>query len=148
MFDYVNVIYWLIALASLVAWARFATFMCEDVAKNLVEQPELPWKLGAAGVFLLLFIVYLIMPSFWIAFPINVVIVGGAIGGYWALRVKTLGSSGHFFQGTIQAAEGMSKNIQERKNARQVQLTYLRHDNTAMPLPESARPPCRRFGHG
>ncbi|HEY4329584.1 MAG TPA: ATPase, T2SS/T4P/T4SS family [Phycisphaerae bacterium] len=140
MFENVNVIYWLIALASLVAWARFATFMCEDVAKNLVEQPELPWKLGTGGIFLLLFLVFIIMPNFWIAFIVNFVIVGGAVGGYWALRVKTLGSAGHFFRGTIEAADSMSKNRQERRNARQVQLTYLRHDNSAMPLPSANDP--------
>ena len=49
MFDYVNIIFWVLALASLVAWARFATFMCADVTKNLVDQPELPWKLASAG---------------------------------------------------------------------------------------------------
>jgi type II secretory ATPase GspE/PulE/Tfp pilus assembly ATPase PilB-like protein len=136
MFDYVNVVYWLIALASLVAWARFATFMADDVSRNLIDQPELAWKLGAAGVFLLMFIVYLLpLPSFWVAVPINAVIAGGMIGAYWAVRVKTLGPSGHLFRGAIEAAGNVSKGFEERKNARQVQLTYLRHDNTPMPLP-------------
>jgi general secretion pathway protein E len=135
MFDYINVIYWLIALASLVAWARFATFMCADVTRNLVDQPELPWKLGSAGVFLLMLLVYLLMPSFWIALPANIVIAGGAVAYFWNIRVKTLGAAGHLFKGAIQAASNVSAGIQERKNARQVQLTYLRHDNTPMPLP-------------
>jgi general secretion pathway protein E len=140
IFDYVNVVYWLIALASLVAWARFSTFMCDDITKNIVDQPELPWKLGAAGVMLAMIVVYVSMPMFWIALPVNLVIAGTMIGIFWTLRVKTLGPSGHLFKGAIQAAGSMSNRMEERKNARQVQLTYLRHDNTLMPLPKAQDP--------
>jgi general secretion pathway protein E len=136
MFDYVNVIYWLIALASLVAWARFATFMADDVSNNLIDQPELAWKLAAAVVFVLMLIMYILpVPSFWISFFVNVLIAGGMIGAFWAVRVKTMGSKGHLFSGAIQSAVNVSRGMEERKNARQVQLTYLRHDNTPMPLP-------------
>ncbi len=140
LFEYVNPIYWLIALASLVAWARFATFLADDVTKNLVDQPELPWKLGAAGVFLAMLVVWLVVPFFWVALPINLVIAGGMIAAFWVIRVKTLGPSGHLFKGAIQAAGSMSTRMEERKNARQVQLTYLRHDNTLMPLPSPQDP--------
>jgi type II secretory ATPase GspE/PulE/Tfp pilus assembly ATPase PilB-like protein len=135
MFEYVNVIYWLIALASLIAWARFATFMCADVTRNLVDQPELPWKLGSAGVFVFMLLMYLLMPSFWIALPLNLLIAGSAVGYFWRIRVKTLGPSGHLFSKAVQAVGTVSQGIEERRNARQVQLTYLRHDNTPMPLP-------------
>jgi type II secretory ATPase GspE/PulE/Tfp pilus assembly ATPase PilB-like protein len=135
MFEYVNVIYWLIALASLIAWARFSTFMCADVTRNLVDQPELPWKIGSAGVFVLMLLFYLIVPWFWLAFALNVLVAGGVIGAFWTMRVKTLGPSGHLFRKAIQAAGNVSRGMEERKNARQVQLTYLRHDNTPMPLP-------------
>jgi type II secretory ATPase GspE/PulE/Tfp pilus assembly ATPase PilB-like protein len=139
MIEYANVIYWVIALASLIAWARFATFMCADVSQNLVDQPELPWKLGSAGIFLLMLVVYLIMP-FWAALPTNFVIAGGVVGIFWYLRVKTLGPAGHLFRKAIQAAGQVSKGIEEYKNARQVQLTYLRHDNTPMMLPGAQDP--------
>ena len=136
MFDYVNLIYWLIALASLVAWARFATFLANDVSNNLIDQPELPWKLGTAAVFVLMLIMYIVpVPSFWVSFAVSALIAGGMIGAFWAVRVKTLGSKGHLFSGAIQSAVNVSKGMEERKNARQVQLTYLRHDNTPMPLP-------------
>ena len=55
--------------------------------------------------------------------------------GSGPMRVKTLGPSGHLFSKAIQAAGNVSRGMEERKNARQVQLTYLRHDNTPMPLP-------------
>jgi type II secretory ATPase GspE/PulE/Tfp pilus assembly ATPase PilB-like protein len=141
MFDYVNVLYWLIALASLVAWARFATFMCDDITQNLVDQPEIPWKLGSAAIFLLMLVVWIVgLPSFWVALPINLVIAGGTVGGFWYIRVKTLGPKGHLFRKAIEAAGQVSKGMEERKNARQVQLTYLRHDNTPMTLPGAQDP--------
>ncbi len=140
MFGYVNLIYWLIALAGLIAWIRFSVFMCDDITRNLVDQPELPWKLGSGGIFVLLLLVFLAMPSFWIALPVNIVIAGGMIGAFWALRVKALGPAGHLFSGAIQAAGNVSRGMEERKNARQVQLTYLRHDGSAMPLPASNDP--------
>jgi type II secretory ATPase GspE/PulE/Tfp pilus assembly ATPase PilB-like protein len=140
MFDYINVIYWLIALASLVAWARFSTFLADDVTRNLVDQPELPWKLGVVGAGFLMMIMFVVLPSFWIALPVNLVIAGGIIAAFWAIRVKALGPAGHLFKGALQAAERASSRMEERKNARQVQLTYLRHDNTPMPLPRSDDP--------
>ena len=85
-------------------------------------------------------VVYVLMPMFWIALPVNLVIAGAMIGIFWAIRVKTLGPAGHLFKGAIQAAGSMSNRMEERKNARQVQLTYLRHDNTLMPLPKPQDP--------
>lgn len=141
MFDYINVVYWLIALASLVAWARFAVFMADDVSRNLIDQSELLWKLGGAGAFLVMLVVYLLpLPSFWVGFAVNIVIAGGIIAAFWTVRVKTLGHKGHLFIGAIDAAGSVSTKMEERKNARQVQLTYLRHDNTPMPLPGSHDP--------
>jgi type II secretory ATPase GspE/PulE/Tfp pilus assembly ATPase PilB-like protein len=140
MFDYLNLVEWFVALATLVAWLRFSTFLAQDVTENLVDQPELPWKLGAAGVGILMLLIYLLMPSFWIALPFNVLIAGGMIGAFWYVRVKALGPAGHLFKGALQAAEKASSRIEERKNARQVQLSYLRHDNSPMPLPRPGDP--------
>ena len=63
MFDYVNLIYWVLALASLIAWARFSTFVAADVTANLVDLPEIQWKLGMVGVLFVMLLVYLLMPS-------------------------------------------------------------------------------------
>ena len=87
-------------------------------------------------VFLLMLLVYLVMPSFWVSlsgqFRDRRRRGGGTSG---AIRVKTLGPRGICSRKAIQAAGNVSKDMEERKNARQVQLTYLRHDNTPMPLP-------------
>ncbi len=138
--DYINIIEWLVALASIIAWLRFATFMSDDVTKNLVDQPELPWKLGAAGVGLVMLVVYLVIPNFWAALVINAVVAGTVVGVFWSARVKALGPAGHLFKGAIRSAVSVTHRMEERKNARQVQLTYLRHDNTPMPLPSAQDP--------
>lgn len=140
VFDYVNLVYWLVALAGLVAWLRFSTFMCDDITQNLVDQPELPWKLGAVGAALVMLIVFIVMPSFWIALPVNVAIAGGIIAAFWVIRVKVLGASGHLFKGALSTAVSVTRGMEERKNARQVHLTYLRHDNSPMPLPRPQDP--------
>src|SRR4051812_12169825 len=98
MFDYVNVVYWLIALASLLAWARFSTFASQDVHDNLVDQPELQWNVGLVGVMLLMLVVWIVMPMFWLALPVNLGIAGGAILFYNTQRVKALGPGGNLFE--------------------------------------------------
>src|SRR5271169_6000412 len=127
MFDYLNLVYWLVAFASLIGWARFSTFVVLDVKKNLVDLPELPWQLGMAGVLLVMFIVFIAMPSFWVALPVNVVIGGGTVAFFWWKRVQILGPAGHLFKGALATVSSASNRMEERRSARQVQLTYLRH---------------------
>jgi type II secretory ATPase GspE/PulE/Tfp pilus assembly ATPase PilB-like protein len=140
MFDYVNVIFWVIALASLIAWAKFSTFVADDVTNNLVQQPEVPWKLGVAGVGLLMLVVWIAMPSFWVALIVNAVVAGSFIGAFWYVRVQALGPAGHLFRGAISAAGNLAEGHRQKKNAGQVQLTYLRHDGSSMPLPPPGDP--------
>ncbi len=142
MFTYINLVYWLLALASLIAWARFCAFMSEDITKNLVDQPELPWKLGAAGVMLLMLVMYLVMPSFWIALPVNAVIAGGMIAAFWVIREskRHWARRGICFAVRSRRQGRPSSRMEERKNSRQVQLSYVRHDNSAMPLPKADDP--------
>ncbi len=139
-FDYLNLIEWLVALAGLLGWLRFATFISEDVTKNLVDQPEIPWKLGSVGIAVVMLIVYIVVPNFWAAIAINAVIAGTFIAVFWVVRVKALGPAGHLFKGALRSAAGMSHRFEERKNARQVQLTYLKHDNSPMLLPPPQDP--------
>jgi general secretion pathway protein E len=140
MFDYFNIVYWIIALASLIAFAKFATFVAEDVKKHLVDLPELPWQLSYIGVLLVMFIVFITMPSFWIALPVNAVIAGTAVGVFWWKRVQVLGPAGHLFSGAIASVASASTRREERRSARQVQLTYLRHNDSPMILPKPDDP--------
>lgn len=140
MFDYFNLVYWLIALGSLIAWANFATFVSRDVHEHLVNQPEMPWKAMGAGVLILMFLVYLLMPSFWIALPLNFLMAGGGVGYYWYIRVKELGAKGHLFRRTIETARGASRRVEEHRVAKQVMLSYLKHDDSPMPLPRPEDP--------
>ncbi|HUO07721.1 MAG TPA: ATPase, T2SS/T4P/T4SS family [Phycisphaerae bacterium] len=140
MFDYFNVVYWLIAFASLIAWARFCTFVAEDVKVHLVDLPELPWQLSYLGILLVMFIVFITMPSFWIALPLNLVIAGTGVGIFWWKRVQILGPAGHLFKGALASVSSASSRMEERRSARQSQLTYLRHNDSPMILPKPDDP--------
>jgi len=140
MFDYLNLVYWLVALGSLLAWGRFATFVGEDLETKMIDLPELGWKLGMLGVMVVMFVVWVAMPSFWVAMPVNLVIAGGVVAVYWVLRVKALGSRGHLFQGALNTMASATGTMQAKKNAKQVQLAYLRSDDQPLPLPKRDDP--------
>ena len=133
-FEYLNLVYWVMAVAGLLAWARFASFVSRDVA-TMSTIPELLWRCIVVGVLLVMTFVFILMPSFWVSMPLNVLIAGGVVGWYWMLRVKELGKAGHLFQKTIRAAGKVSKGIEEKRASKQVQLRYLRPDDSPMPLP-------------
>ncbi len=140
MFEFLNPIVWLIALASLIAWARFTTFISKDVDDNLRKQSPLMWRSLSLGILLLMFIVFVFIPSFWLSFPLNILIAGGGVAGYWVVRVGELGKRGHLFKKAIDTASKASKKVEDRRIARQVMLTYLRHDDSPMPLPRPEDP--------
>ena len=102
MFDYLNIIEVVIAFASLVVWGRFATFVANDVNKNLVRQKEITWNLATAGIMLVMFVVWVTMPMFVIGLVVNLIVVGAFIGVYWKVRVEALGPvEGHLLAGLM-----------------------------------------------
>lgn len=137
---YINPIWWLIALAGLVAWARAVTWISRDVHDVLREQSELMWRLIGLGSLLVIVGVWLVMPWGILALVANLLIVAGVVGGYWYVRVKELGPRGHLFRGAIQGVESARRGAQDRRAARQVVLQYLRKDDTPMPLPRPDDP--------
>ena len=139
MFDYLNVVYWLVALLCLFGWARFATFVAADVDERL-RLPELPWKLGYTGILLVMFLVFVFVPNFWIALAANFVVVASGVGVFWWKRVQLLGPSGHLFSKTLSSISRASGRMEERKNARQVQLHYQFSNGSAMTLPAADDP--------
>jgi type II secretory ATPase GspE/PulE/Tfp pilus assembly ATPase PilB-like protein len=139
MFDYINVVYWLVALLCLFGWARFATFVAQDVDERL-NLPPVPWKLGYAGVLLVMFAVFVFVPNFWIALAANFVVVASAVGLFWWKRVELLGPSGHLFSKTLGSLSRASGRMEERKNARQVTLQYSFANGSAMTLPAADNP--------
>ena len=140
MYEYFNLIYWLIAFAALVAWARFATQISRDAHERLVNIPELPWKLMGMGILLVMFLVFVLMPSFWVALPLNLLIAAGGTAAFWRIRVRELGEKGHLFRNFIQSAKGASRAMESRRVNRQVQLSYMYNDDTPIPLPTPESP--------
>ncbi len=141
MFDYVNILYWVIAAASLIVWARFSTFVADDVHRNLVHQNEIAWNLVVVGIALVMLVVWVTMPIFWLALPVNLVIVGAFIGYYWKVRVEVLGPvEGHLLAGMMAGIKKSKAKSDMRRNATQAQLTYLRKNESQFPLPKADDP--------
>lgn len=136
---FINPIFWLIAVASCLAWARFATWVAEDVSR-LSRQSELLWRLVPSAVLVVMTLVWVSMPSFWVALPVNFVLVAGVVGWYWAVRVGELGSKGHLFSKAIQGMEQASQRMGERRAQRQVSLSYMGSDDRPIPLPKPEDP--------
>jgi general secretion pathway protein E len=139
MFDYLNVVYWLIALLCLFGWARFATFVAREVDERL-NVPPLQWKLGYVGILFLLFLVFIFIPNFWIALAVNFLFAGGGVALFWWKRVQLMGAEGHLFSSVLNAVSGASKKAEQKKNARQVQLHYLLKNGSPMTLPAADDP--------
>jgi len=136
---YVNPIFWLVAVSMLIGWARFATWLAHDVSR-LQRQSELQWKFIGLGVLLVATLVWILVPWFALAMPINVLLMGGIVAWYWMARVGELGARGHLFSGTIKSMGQAKKDAKDRRAARAVSLVYLRSDDTPMPLPEPGDP--------
>jgi type II secretory ATPase GspE/PulE/Tfp pilus assembly ATPase PilB-like protein len=110
------------------------------VHDNLVDQPELQWNLGLIGVLLLMLVVWVTMPSFFIALPVNLLIAGGFIFYYNMARVKALGESASLFTNISGLMGKAGEERARRRNAKQVQLTYLRKDDSPVELPAADDP--------
>lgn len=140
MFEYINIVYWLIAIVFILAWARFATFVSTDVHENLVRENELMWRLVAMGVLTLIVFVFIIMPSFWLALPLNLLFAGGGVAWYWMTRVKHLGAKGHLFNTLVSGMKNTSKKVEESRVLGQVSLTYLTGNDSPVQLPKPDSP--------
>lgn len=132
---FVNPIYWLIAVLSTLAWARFATFVAHDVHDTLRKQNELLWKLLGLSVLLLMSFLWVLLPSFWIALPVNLVVCGAVLGLYWMVRVGEMGPDGHLLAALISTMGRTSAQMSERRAARSVMLAYIGKDDKPIQLP-------------
>ncbi len=137
---YINLFYWGIVVAGLMAWARFVLWVSDDVEKTLRKQSMLLWRAVAVGSLAVLTLIWLLIPSFWLALPMAVMIAGGVVAWYWMVRVAELGASGHLFAGTLKQAGDLTRKMDARRAAKQVTMTYLRNDDSPMPLPQSDDP--------
>jgi general secretion pathway protein E len=137
MFDnlFINPIYWLIAVAGTLAWARFTVFVGSDVHDRLQKQNELLWKLLPLGILLVMTFLWVLLPSFWLALPLNLLLCGGVVAWYWMIRVQELGPAGHLLSRAMMAMERTQKGMSERRAARAVMLTYIGQDEKPAPLP-------------
>ena len=137
---YINVAFFVLALALMLLWARMAIWISADLA-GLTDQPVMVWKSALLGSLLLMTIVWLIIPSFYIAFPLNILIAGGIFGWYWKIRTAQLGSSGGGFFGALTGKFGqMAQGHQAQKSAQQLILAYMKASGNPAVLPRTDDP--------
>jgi type II secretory ATPase GspE/PulE/Tfp pilus assembly ATPase PilB-like protein len=135
MFDhiFVNPIYWVLAIAVVLCWARFAMFVSEDVKAFRTPQAEILWRSVVLGAFFLLIVVWMIVPFFWIALPLDLVIFAGVFFWYDTTRVANLKI--HVFNALFQKVQSHNTKSNIKKAAQGVALGYLRKDDSPVQLP-------------
>jgi type II secretory ATPase GspE/PulE/Tfp pilus assembly ATPase PilB-like protein len=136
---FINPVFWVLGACGLLAWGRFVMWLSIDV-ESLAHQSIAMWRNIAVGSLVLLTLVWLVVPMFWIAFVLALAIAGGVVGWYWVVRVKVRGAAGHLFAGTLQKASSLSQNIKYQQASRNITLAYFKADDSPMPLPAADDP--------
>lgn len=139
LFAYLNPLYWLLAAGGLIGWTLFAAWVARDV-ENLRKTPELPWKIIPLATLPVLVFLLLLMPSFWLSLPVNLLVAGGVLGWYWKVRVDELGERGHLFREFTNRWRAFVDKLQHRSAASKLALGYFRLDDVPMPLPGPESP--------
>lgn len=136
---YINVIYWVLAIGTIIAWSRFVLWLSLDV-REMPNVPAAMWDaLGLASVAAVI-LVWVMVPLFWLAFPFVLMLAAGLVAWYWVTRVAELGPAGHLFGGAIRTAGAIAENRTLRRNSGNLGLKYLRNDESSLPLPAPEDP--------
>ena len=72
-----------------IAWWRLLTWIDKDAV--VVRLPREWVNFGAAGSFILAMVLFLLLPGFWIAFPVFIFLLLASLGTYLALRNHNVG---------------------------------------------------------
>jgi general secretion pathway protein E len=86
---YISLVKVLVVLVFAVIWWRLLTWLDKDV--QAARLPRETVNLGMVGGFVLAFLLVLLLPGFWIALPVFLLIFGAEIGIYLGLRSKQVG---------------------------------------------------------
>ncbi len=137
---YINVVFLVLALALMLFWARLAVWIHVDMA-NLTDQPVLVWKSVLLGSLFLMTLVWVLVPLFYVAFPLNLLVAAGIFGWYWKIRTGQLGSTGSGLVGALTGKFGqLAEGRQAQKSAQQLILNYLKASGNPIPLPRTDDP--------
>ncbi len=131
---YVDYIYVAAAVFILLLWGRFLVWIDNDLP-NMPELPMQLWKGGLLASVAIILLIWLLIPNFWIALALNILIPAGLLGYYWHTRVKILGSSGDLLGAIAWRMERFSANRQAQKSMNQLGLRYEGKGAKPVPLP-------------
>jgi type II secretory ATPase GspE/PulE/Tfp pilus assembly ATPase PilB-like protein len=136
---YVNIVWWVIAAAILVSWARLAVWMAKDVV-YLKTQSILRWQAILAGSVLALVLLWLFGGYWWLALPLSILLCGGLIFWYNTVRIAEMGPNGSLFRRINDSARNITEKVDQAKTQRQISLNYLNRHDQPVALPRSDDP--------
>jgi general secretion pathway protein E len=137
---YINLVYWVLAIATVIAWSRFILFISMDVRTNLRHASPLLWDAVGLGSIAGIILIWLVVPIFWLAFPIIFLGVAGLVAWYWVIRVGELGAAGHLFGGAMRAAGKFSQRREEQRVGGDLGLKYLQNNENPLNIPPPEDP--------
>lgn len=136
---YVNIVWWVIAAAILVSWARLAVWMAKDVV-YLKTQSILRWQVILTGSVLTLVMVWLFSGFWWLSLLLSIVLCGGLIFWYNFVRIAEMGANGSLFRRINDSARSITDKVDQAKTQRQISLNYLNRHDHPVALPRSDDP--------
>lgn len=118
-------------------WWRLLTWMDKDA--EVARLPREYVNLGSAGIFILAFVLLLLLPVFWMAFSVFVLLLLLSIGGYLIARQQTVGIK-DLIEGikTMDLLRGGARKPKSQEVAGQV--TLMTKDGRALAVPEAESP--------
>jgi len=135
MFDhiFVNPIYWVLAVSLVLGWARFAMWVSEDVKQFRKPENELFWRSVVLCTLLVLIVLWMIIPLFWIALPLGAMIFAGVF--YWYDMARMAELNMHVLNALFLKVQSSQNKSKMKKSAQGVALGYLRQDDSPLQLP-------------
>lgn len=109
--DYINAFKLIPPLLILFVWARLLTWADKDAVD--AHLPRVPLNLSFLGGFVLAFALFFLLPNFWIAFAVLLLLFGAEIGAYLHIRRKNvgLGDLRKQFDAWIKSFKSKKKNV-------------------------------------
>ncbi len=136
---YITIPFLIVAVLLLLAWARLCAWIDQDLG-NLPELSPVLWQSLLLGSLAAMLLFWIVLPSFWLALPVNVAMATALAWWYRQVRVAQLGSAGEMFAALLGGVKFTGQRAPAQKSAAQLALTYLTAAKKPALLPASDAP--------
>ncbi len=130
---YVNPIFFVISVALILVWARWAAWMSKDVLM-LSSQSELMWRGIGLGSILFITLCWVLIPIWWVGLALALVTICGVFFWYSNIRAKVMGGNANPFSSITEMFSKMSEASEKRKANKDIILQYLGKDGGNLPF--------------